>query len=98
MPESKFVVETRPVYEKLVDLWDEFSKADISDPELALELIAGLEQAERNVLLTWAESTVDVNPTMLDDVNSGRVVWCPSLNDHLSKVLYPNEDGELNAR
>lgn len=88
MPESKFVVETRPVYEKLVELRDEFSKADISDPELTLELIAGLEQAERNVLLTWAKATRDINPSMLGDVEAGRIVWSSKIERYLNRVLY----------
>lgn len=88
MPESKFVVKTRPVYEKLVELRDEFSKADISDPELALELIAGLEQAERNVLLTWAKATSDINPGMIGDVEAGRMKWYPALDEYLNRMFY----------
>lgn len=88
MSESKFVVDIRPVYEKLIELWDEFNKADISDPVLTLELIAGLKQAERNVLLTWAKATSDINPGMLEDIESGRLKWYPALDEYLNRMLY----------
>lgn len=85
---TDFVTTVRPVYEKLVQLRDEFTKADVTDPEEALETIARLEAAEHNVLVAWAQSTRDINPGMLGDVESGRLTWYPALGEYLGRVLY----------
>lgn len=84
---TNFVTTVRPVYEKLVQLRDDFSKADVNDPEEALEFIARLEAAEYDVLVSWAKSTRDINPTMLDEVESGRMKWYPALNEYLNRML-----------
>lgn len=85
---TDFVTTVRPVYEKLVQLRDDFVKEEVHDPEEALETIARLEAAEHNVLVAWAKSTRDINPTMLGDVEAGRMKWYPALNEYLDRVLY----------
>lgn len=88
---SKFVTQTRPVYEKLVEIRDQFTKADLHDPEDSLKWIADLEEAERQVLLAWANSTRDINPCMLGDVEAGRMKWYPALDEYLNRMFYSKE-------
>ena len=38
--------------------------------------------------VAWAKSTREFNPTMLGDVEAGRIKWYPALIEYLDRVLY----------
>lgn len=85
MNESQFVGQTKPVMLELLDLKKRFRETEQS--ENSIDKINEIEKKEHDVLVAWAISTKDINPTMLHEVETGQCRYTSKIERYLIRVL-----------
>jgi len=86
---DKFTEAVKPVFIKLLEAeaaFRDLDKVAIGTPGVLAEL-EKLEQMEKELLITWAKSTRDINPTMLRDVENNTLSYCPAIARSLVEIL-----------
>ncbi len=85
MNESQFVGQTKPVMLELLDLKKRFRETELS--ENSIDKINEIEKKEHDVLVAWAISTKDINPTMLHEIKTGQCRYTSKKERYLIRVL-----------
>ncbi|HBX60548.1 MULTISPECIES: hypothetical protein [unclassified Methylophaga] len=85
MNSCKFEEQTKPVMIELLDLKKRFRETELTDD--CMTKIYEIEKKEHEVLVAWAISTKEINPTMLREVVKGQCRYTPKKEDYLIRVL-----------
>lgn len=85
MNESQFIEQTKPVMLELLDLKKRFQETELT--ENSLGMINKIEKKEHEVLIAWAISTKDINPTMLHEIKTGQCRYTSKKERYLIRVL-----------
>lgn len=90
---SLFVQNVTPAFKDLLAAKAAFRERDLSNATVdeITKALDELKAAEKHVMLTWAKSTTDINPGMLEAVKTGRTSYMLSIERHLQKTLLGEE-------
>tara|TARA_R110002167_G_scaffold342343_1_gene551142 strand:+ start:242 stop:565 length:324 start_codon:yes stop_codon:yes gene_type:complete len=90
-----FVIAMLPAFMSLQEKLHTFRTKDLSElnEHQIMTVLAKVEEAEHEVMLTWAESIRDINPTMYKDVVEGRLKFTPKTEEYLNRVIGAAIDG-----
>lgn len=86
---QKFIEQTKPVLLVLLKMKAEFRKLmDNQDTptETVLEKLDEIERQEIKVLVAWAESTRDINASMLGDIERGQCRYTKKKETYLMRM------------
>ena len=74
---STFPQRTKSMFEKMIVMKERFCRLDLTklSNDQAKQELDALDDAERNVMLAWAEETADINPGMLREVKEGQLKY-----------------------
>lgn len=90
---QNFVDAVKPVFIKLLAKKKAFKQLDICELSLDTvkvvveEKIAELSCLENQVMMAWAESTRDINPSLVESVQRGSIHLDPATYAYLRRVL-----------
>lgn len=86
---SDFETKVSPAFQQLLHAKHRFRTLDVINlpSEQLKEELANLERLEKDVMRIWAESTQDINPGMLAEVEAGKCNYTGAVETYLYKVL-----------
>jgi len=86
---GSFIEAVKPAYHRLLFIQIRFRLLDISTltVEHVVSEIDAIDAQEKRVLLAWAHATKELNPSMLEEVETGRFRYTTAIGDYLQKMF-----------
>ncbi len=86
---NEFINNIKPLFDELNAACKAHRALDLSlltEKDIQKQLI-DLDELELNLMIVWAESTVDINPNMLRNIHGGRITYGPMYCEYLRKLF-----------
>ena len=89
---GSFIEAVKPAYRRLLYIQIRFRLLDLSTltVEQVVSELDAIDTQEKRVLLAWAHATKELNPSMVEEVETDRFRYTTAIGDYLQKMFVAN--------